>query len=1063
MAGKKPSLKNAVVNQFVKAYKTRDVGDTPVLSGQPSQANIPGQGMVKLGGNAEIQALVEKYREDNAINSPKNTVWRPIDKPFAQRTAREYDAMPHAPDDPRVKESYQALIDETMNMYEALRSAGYKPRWMGDKDPYAASPYQALMDIHQNKSLAVYPTKKGFGKGDEIDPDNHPMLGESGVKIDGEPALFNDIFRFVHDTLGHSPKGAGFRAMGEENAFNEHASLYSLAAQRALATETRGQNSWMNFGPNGDFNIRAGVLESIYAEQKTGNLSNLATYGGTALADQRRSRALDRNGVGYLGDLLSGAISADGERVSAVHYGKQLLEQIDPDQYGRGLSGRTVSEINLSHEPDWQNRFFAAPLVDQGAYKPELGLPGRVENHFQLPIESIYNLLADPDGLKNLPGVRSARNNNERYAAITKAIRDAGYSAHFQDTNNGKTLQVYDKVDVLREKVLHSSPVASLAAGALAAGWAAYSEDSDAGAYQELGKQALKAAAGGDKPSRLKPVDQFNNPRLLRTEGLDAVPDVPQFPLDRYDPPRGMPKNLSALMTPETSKRLTEAAKKGEDQGGREWYNTEPLQDEYIKRLGPVEGRVAFAKFIDKVAATSPRSTVASNIRRASYFDNLDRQGQPFAGIPKESIPPGYGHLAHNIHNTLMTDLQEGGSFSPEGRPKITSFSQNLQGNYQPMTMDTHNMSAVTGDSSVKKSPTKTQYKYLEEYQSEIADKLGLAPAQYQASVWMGGGTGVADSRPWIEVFDDVIARTAVRDGKGKDQVLDDFIRGKAPLYSLVGGGVLMGAINSEDSDAGVISQASDSRAQNPYIYPQENAVSEFNRLRSSRKERQTEAPDAMPAEFQALFSDPEQVDAIRQEAQARKGKTRKWRRDNPPSSGLVEASRRKMPGVGVLTASEYARRPSVGMDLVTGLATGVGRELYTNALGIVDPSKAKQARESGDWYTLGEGAQAVTDKLGDLATRYIEPGVQKGLNFMLDTPTPLMPYKNLREATDMAVDSYSEQTPENQRRLKQLGYAGLTAAAVVPFANSAMRTNRFTPQGSPQPTENLNNLLPAQ
>jgi hypothetical protein len=94
--------------------------------------------------------------------------------------------------------------------------------------------------------------------------------------------------------------------------------------------------------------------------EKTGNLSNLATYGGTALADQRRNQALDRNGVGYLGDLLFGRISADGERVSAVHYGKQLLEHIDPNEYGRGLSGRTVSEINLSHEPDWQNRFFAA-------------------------------------------------------------------------------------------------------------------------------------------------------------------------------------------------------------------------------------------------------------------------------------------------------------------------------------------------------------------------------------------------------------------------------------------------------------------------------------------------------------------------------------------------------------------------------------------------------------------------------------------------------------------------------------------------------------------------------
>ena len=114
---------------------------------------------------------------------------------------------------------------------------------------------------------------------------------------------------------------------------------------------SRAHNLFVSFGPNGEFNRDASVLNPNYVVEKTGNMSNLATCGGTALADQRRNQALDRNGVGYLGDLLFGRISADGKTVSAVHYGKQLLEQIDPNEYGRGLSGRTVPEINLSHEP----------------------------------------------------------------------------------------------------------------------------------------------------------------------------------------------------------------------------------------------------------------------------------------------------------------------------------------------------------------------------------------------------------------------------------------------------------------------------------------------------------------------------------------------------------------------------------------------------------------------------------------------------------------------------------------------------------------------------------------
>jgi hypothetical protein len=37
---------------------------------------------------------------------------------------------------------------------------------------------------------------------------DNPLLGESGYNIGGQPALNNDIFRFVHDAMGHG-RGRG--------------------------------------------------------------------------------------------------------------------------------------------------------------------------------------------------------------------------------------------------------------------------------------------------------------------------------------------------------------------------------------------------------------------------------------------------------------------------------------------------------------------------------------------------------------------------------------------------------------------------------------------------------------------------------------------------------------------------------------------------------------------------------------------------------------------------------------------------------------------------------------
>jgi hypothetical protein len=74
----------------------------------------------------------------------------------------------------------------------------------------------------------------------------------------------NDRFRAVHDWLAHAGEGHSFGPTGEENAYRVHASTLSPQAQRALATETRGQNSWVNFGPNAHLPAK----ERPFAEQK---------------------------------------------------------------------------------------------------------------------------------------------------------------------------------------------------------------------------------------------------------------------------------------------------------------------------------------------------------------------------------------------------------------------------------------------------------------------------------------------------------------------------------------------------------------------------------------------------------------------------------------------------------------------------------------------------------------------------------------------------------------------------------------------------------------------------
>jgi len=147
-----------------------------------------------------------------------------------------------------------------------------------ENDPYEGNPRNAMRDLRQTQSMAVFPTVAGFGSGaTELDVEDNPLLADTGIEWpygspDGEmkPVLANDLFRAVHDAFGHGLEGAGFRAQGEENAWQAHVRLFTGSAVGAITSETRGQNSWLNFGPYGETNRTAKVEDTVFADQKTG-------------------------------------------------------------------------------------------------------------------------------------------------------------------------------------------------------------------------------------------------------------------------------------------------------------------------------------------------------------------------------------------------------------------------------------------------------------------------------------------------------------------------------------------------------------------------------------------------------------------------------------------------------------------------------------------------------------------------------------------------------------------------------------------------------------------------
>lgn len=314
----------------------------------------------------------------------------------------------------------------------------------------------------------------------------------------------NEMFRAVHDYAGHVAPGSTFRPDGEEIAYATHAQTMSPLAQMALLSETRGQNSLVNYsGLNADiiepmeiakrqlkeralaekYLARGGtdedrVREALSTLPPAEDLkAQLRELGGRwRYADQKAvllpPEYLDPMSPGGMPEYLRKVLQTpDAVSARGVHISKRPdLVGTDPSFYGTGHRGAEYDRVQREGGLD-RSYFYSGP---EGTVAPERAVMG-MDNSGNLmrgpryayegDLTGLYDLQQDPEGLValsrayNLPSYQPALPHYMSKALegrspipdLERLVREYGYKGYITDRGPGQRwAAMYDPVEELR-------------------------------------------------------------------------------------------------------------------------------------------------------------------------------------------------------------------------------------------------------------------------------------------------------------------------------------------------------------------------------------------------------------------------------------------------------------------------------------------------------------------------------------------------------------------------------------------------------------------------------------
>lgn len=188
------------------------------------------------------------------------------------------------------KKAYQALAREVRRQYQLLPVRIEAISSATDLYPNSKA---MRKDVADNNRLKVFATEPHSFGPPGVDYTGHPMLEDSGLTdATGRPMLYNDLLRAVHDYYAHIMTPAQFGPLGEEAAWKNHMAMTRDPwARWALTTETRGQNSWVNF--NWRVSESDKLSDRPFAEQKVALMPIAYSMTGDAEVDAEMQALAD--------------------------------------------------------------------------------------------------------------------------------------------------------------------------------------------------------------------------------------------------------------------------------------------------------------------------------------------------------------------------------------------------------------------------------------------------------------------------------------------------------------------------------------------------------------------------------------------------------------------------------------------------------------------------------------------------------------------------------------------------------------------------------------------------
>tara|TARA_B100001287_G_scaffold197436_2_gene167048 strand:+ start:10594 stop:12435 length:1842 start_codon:yes stop_codon:yes gene_type:complete len=297
------------------------------------------------------------------------------------------------------------------------------------------------------------------------------------------------------------------------------------------------------------------------------------------------------------------------------------------------------------------------------------------------------------------------------------------------------------------------------------------------------------------------------------------------------------------------------------------FYHTGPLINKAVELGIPKEKAVeSLKKFALNYAVTSPRTMTEQNLRNASLVsvkENMNKSLTDIIGPGGEGVnEKGYPMIINpgGIHRKLIDD-KNAGTLDVNTNPKPISFAENVAGNLEPVTVDTHAIRAVfdvmnemepgsvpldfiggkktkTETSTevtkkfremYKKDPSsldvstmindtlasqmldgksmQTEYAVFVDIYKKVAEKAGVKPAEAQSLSWFANGnkTGLAsEPKTVVDLIDDRVDVTAQILNQSKEEVFKKFFEGSLPLLSVpVGVTLLETGAMMENEDGG--------------------------------------------------------------------------------------------------------------------------------------------------------------------------------------------------------------------------------------------------------------------